>query len=48
MLYWNEIINDLAKNTYKTRKNAWEKNLHFPFKLLRKLRVHYANGFDTA
>jgi hypothetical protein len=30
-----------------SRKNAWGKILHLSSTLLRKLCVHYANGFDT-
>jgi hypothetical protein len=53
MLYWNEIINDLAKIlTWRWRgvnvtKECLEKNLYLSCTLLRKLCVHYANGFDT-
>jgi hypothetical protein len=30
-----------------SRKNAWEKNFHLSSTLLRKLCVHYANGFGA-
>jgi hypothetical protein len=45
MLYWNEIINDLAK--IQNMKEGLEKKFHLSSTLLRKLCVHYANGFDT-
>jgi hypothetical protein len=46
MLYWNEIINDLAK-ILKKYEIMPGKNIHLSSTLLRKLCVHYANGFDT-
>jgi hypothetical protein len=45
MLYWNEIINELAKYLQNT-KECLEKNFRLSSTLLRKLCVHYANGFD--
>jgi hypothetical protein len=53
MLYWNEIINDLAKIlTWPWRgadvtKECLEKCFNLSSMLLHKLCVHYANGFDA-
>jgi hypothetical protein len=46
MLYWNEVINDLAKILTKYERMPG-KIVHLSSTLLRKLYVHYANGFDT-
>jgi hypothetical protein len=48
MLYWKEIINDLAKILTKYERMPGKKNVNISSTLLRKLCVHYANGFDTA
>jgi hypothetical protein len=47
MLYWNEIINDLAKILTKYERMPGKKKFYLSSMLLRKLCVHYANGFDT-
>jgi hypothetical protein len=46
MLYWKEIVNDLAKILIKCEKMPGKK-FYFSSTLLRKLCVHYANGFGT-
>jgi hypothetical protein len=46
MLYWNEIINDLAKILTKYERMPGKK-FHLSSTLLRKLCVRYANGLDT-
>jgi hypothetical protein len=46
MLYWKEIIYDLAKILTKYERMPGE-IFHFSSTLLCKLYVHYANGFDN-
>jgi hypothetical protein len=56
MLYWNEIINDLAILLQwcqgrwcgaDVTKECLETNFHLSSTLLRKMCVHYGNGFDN-
>jgi hypothetical protein len=47
MLYWNEIINDLANILTKYERMAGKKIFHLSSTLLRKFCVHYAIDFDT-
>jgi hypothetical protein len=45
MLYWNEVITDLAKILKKYERMP-EKKIIFPPRYNANC-VHYANGFDT-
>jgi hypothetical protein len=47
MLYWNEIINDLPKIITKYERISEKQFFFLSSTLLRKLCVHYANGFDN-